>query len=201
MGNRRPAVPRARAPRGARRVARRRGSGAIATRQAHGLAALSGIGPETAAKFADVGVRTPDDLLRYVPRAYRDWREPIPIAALEEGEAIVVGNVLHVKERKGRLPLITIVLADDTGRIEAKLFGRAYLLGKLSAGDRLFVAGRVTRTGLLPEINVTSHKLLRDDERFEGEVVPIYAATKELPTRTIRNVIAKNLDRLVAQHA
>jgi ATP-dependent DNA helicase RecG len=139
--------------------------------------------------------------LRYIPRAYRDWREPIPIAALEEGEAIVVGNVLHVKERKGRLPLITVVLADETGRIEAKLFGRAYLLGKLSSGDRLFVAGRVTRTGLLPEINVTSHKQLRDDERYEGEVVPIYAATKDLPTRTIRNVIAKNLDRLIAQHA
>ena len=139
--------------------------------------------------------------MRYIPRAYRDWREPIPIAALEEGDAIVVGNVLHVKERKGRLPLITVVLADDTGRIEAKLFGRAYLLGKLSSGDRLFVAGRVTRTGLLPEINVTSHKLLRDDERYEGEIVPIYAATKDLPSRTIRNVIAKNLDRLVTQHA
>jgi ATP-dependent DNA helicase RecG len=136
-----------------------------------------------------------------VPRAYRDWREPIPIAALEEGEAIVVGSVLHVKERKGRLPLITVVLADDTGRIEAKLFGRAYLLGKLSSGDRLFVAGRVTRTGLLPEINVTSHKLLRADEQYEGEIVPVYAATKELPTRTIRNVIGKNLDRLIAQHA
>jgi ATP-dependent DNA helicase RecG len=145
-------------------------------------------------------VRTPADLLAYIPRAYRDWREPMPIGSLEEGEAIVVGSVLHVKERKGRLPLITIVLADDTGRIEAKLFGRAYMLGKLSAGDRLFVAGRVTRTGLLPEINVTSHKLLRDGERYEGEVVPIYAATKELPTRTIRSVIAKNLDRLVALH-
>jgi ATP-dependent DNA helicase RecG len=146
-------------------------------------------------------VRAPDDLLRHVPRAYRDWREPIPIAALQEGEAIVVGTVLHVKERKGRLALVTVVLADDTGRIEAKLFGRAYLLGKFSAGDKLFVAGRVTRTGLLPEINVTSHKLLRENERYEGEIVPIYAATKELPTRTIRNAIAKNLDRLVAQHA
>ena len=136
-----------------------------------------------------------------MPRAYRDWRKPMPIAALEEGEAIVVGTVAHVKERKGRLALITVVLADDTGRLEAKLFGRAYLFGKLAPGDRLFVAGRVTRAGLLPEMNVTSHKLLRDDERYEGEIVPIYAATKDLPTRTIRTVIGRNLERLIAQHA
>jgi ATP-dependent DNA helicase RecG len=136
--------------------------------------------------------------LRYIPRAYRDWREPVPIAMLTEGEVIVVGRIMHVKERKGRLPLVTVVLADATGRVEAKLFGRGYLLGKLLPGDRLFVAGRVTRAGLLPEINVTSHKLLRDDERYQGEIVPIYAATKDLPTRTIRAVISKNLGRLIA---
>ncbi len=117
---------------------------------------------------------------------------------LAEGEAIVVGRIVHVKERKGRLPLVTVVLADATGRVEAKLFGRGYLLGKLSPGDRLFVAGRVMRAGLLPEINVTSHKLLREDEGYEGEIVPIYAATKDLPSRTIRAVIAKNLARLIA---
>ena len=117
---------------------------------------------------------------------------------LAEGEVIVVGRIVHVKERKGRLPLVTVVLADETGRVEAKLFGRGYLLGKLAPGDRLFVAGRVTRVGLLPEINVTSHKLLHEDERYEGEIVPIYAATKDLPSRTIRAVIAKNLGRLIA---
>jgi ATP-dependent DNA helicase RecG len=108
--------------------------------------------------------------------------------------------VLRVKERPGRFPLVTAALQDDTGIVEAKWFGRRHLFGKFAAGDRLFVAGRVTRAGLLPEINVTNHKELREGERYEGEIVPIYAATKELPTRIIRNVVAKNLDRLIAQH-
>jgi ATP-dependent DNA helicase RecG len=127
----------------------------------------------------------------------------MPIASLREGEAIVVARVLRVKERKGRgrFQLVTAALQDDTGIIEAKWFGQRYLSGKLAPGDRIFVAGRVTRTGLLPEINVGTHKLLRDDEPFEGEIVPVYGATKELPSRTIRTVIAKNIDRLVAQHA
>jgi ATP-dependent DNA helicase RecG len=127
----------------------------------------------------------------------------MPIASLREGDAIVVARVLRVKERKGRgrFQLVTAALQDDTGVIEAKWFGQRYLSGKLAPGDRIFVAGRVTRTGLLPEINVGSHKLLHDDERYEGEIVPVYGATKELPSRVIRTVIAKNLDRLIAQHA
>jgi ATP-dependent DNA helicase RecG len=164
------------------------------------LSALSGIGPETAAKFAEVDVRTPDELLRYIPRAYRDWREPMPIASLREGEAIVVGTVVRVKERNGRFPLVTATLRDESGMIEAKWFGRRYLAGKLDVGDRLFIAGRVTRAGLLPEINVGTHKVLREGERYEGEIVPVYGATKDLPSRQIRSVIAKNLDRLIAGH-
>ena len=127
----------------------------------------------------------------------------MPIAGLREGEAIVVARVLRVKERKGRgrFQLVTAALQDDTGIIEAKWFGQRYLSGKLAPGDRIFVAGRVTRAGLLPEINVGTHKLLREDEPFEGEIVPVYGATKELPSRAIRTAIAKNIDRLVAQHA
>ena len=124
----------------------------------------------------------------------------MPIGSLREGEAIVVARVLRVKERQGRFPLVTATLQDDTGVIEAKWFGRRHLFGRLAQGDRLFVAGRVTRAGLLPEINVTTHRVLRENERWEGEVVPVYAATKELPTRTIRTVIAKNLDRLIGTH-
>ncbi|HEY0615769.1 MAG TPA: ATP-dependent DNA helicase RecG [Candidatus Elarobacter sp.] len=202
MGDRRSAVPHARAPGGARRLARRGGSRAIATRQTHGLASLAGIGRETAAKFAELGVETPDELLRSIPRAYRDWRQPMPIGTLREGEAIVVGRVLHVKERKGRgrFQLVTAALQDESGVIEAKWFGQRYLSGKLAPGDRLFVAGRVTRAGLLPEINVSAHRVLRENEPYEGEIVPVYAASKDLPTRAIRAAVARNLDRLIAQH-
>ena len=72
------------------------------------------------------------------------------------------------------------------------------MFGRFSAGDRLFVSGRVTRAGLLPEINVTAHKELRADEAYVGEIVPVYAATKELPSRTIRSAIAKNFERLLS---
>ena len=123
---------------------------------------------------------------------------PQAIGTLTEGEAILVGRVQSVKERAGRFPLVTVNLADDTGMIAAKFFGRRHLFGRFAPGDRLFVSGRVTRAGLLPEINVTAHRELRGDEPYVGEIVPVYGASKDLPTRTIRAAIAKNLDRLVS---
>ena len=137
-------------------------------------------------------------MLAYLPRAYRDWRTPQPIAQLADGEAIVVGEVVRVRERAGRFPLLSAELRDASGTVTAKWFGRRHLFGRIAAGDRLFVAGRVARNGLLPEINVATHRVLRAGEIYQGEIVPVYAASKELPTRTIRTIVAKNLDRLIA---
>jgi ATP-dependent DNA helicase RecG len=105
---------------------------------------------------------------------------------------------VHLHERRGRLALVTVVLDDGTGRVEAKLFGRSFLFGKLAVGDRMFVAGRVVRSGLLPQLNVSTHRVLREDEVWQGEIVPVYGATKDLTSKTIRGVIARNLDRLIA---
>jgi ATP-dependent DNA helicase RecG len=158
------------------------------------------VGAQTAAKFAELGITTPDDLLAHLPRAYRDWRVPVPIGEVKEteGETIVLGRVVHIKAAWGPRAPMTIVLEDATGRIEALLFGRGFLAGKLALGDRMFVAGRVTRGRLLPQINVSTQRVLREGEVFEGEIVPVYGATKDLTSKTIRSIVSRNLDRLIA---
>ena len=155
------------------------------------------MGPELARRFAEIGIVTPDELLAYLPRAYRDWRRAQPIGSLEPGDAVVVGTIAGLRERPGRFPLVSADLRDGTGSIAAKWFGRRYVFGKLSAGERLFVAGRVARGTRGLEINVTSHRVLQPGEVYAGEIVPVYAATKELTSRQIRSTIAKNLAPLI----
>jgi len=146
-------------------------------------------------------------LLTDLPRAYKDWRTPQPIAALaaralqgDGDEAIAVGTIEHVSERAGRYPLVTVRLRDASGTIAAKWFGRRHLLGgKFSVGERLFVTGRVAVRGLLAELNVTNHRVLREDEPYVGEIVPVYAASKDLTSRQIRALIQKNLAALIAR--
>ncbi len=134
-----------------------------------------------------------------MPRAYRDWRRPHAVATLEPGEAHIVATIVRVQERPGRFPLVTAELADDTGSITAKWFGRRHVYRTLPVGSRLFVAGRVSRGARGLELNVTSHRMLPDGEAYSGEIVPVYAASKELTSRQIRNAIGKNLGSLIGR--
>ena len=114
-------------------------------------------------------------------------------------EVNAVGTIVWVRERRARrLAIIEAELADESGTFVAKWFGRSYLMGALRKGMRLFVRGRTQRTLAGPSMNVSAHRVLAPDEPYRGELVPIYPAGKELTSRKIRQVVARNLPKLLA---
>lgn len=161
---------------------------------------LAGVGAETAERFAELGIRTPHDLLDAFPFRYDDLRSPTPAAQLgsSESEQNAVGSVVWVRERRARrLAIVEAELQDESGTFVAKWFGRAYLVGAFKKGMRLFVRGRVQRTLAGAAMNVTTHKILGADEPYRGEMVPIYAAGRSLTSRKIRQIVQRNLRALL----
>ena len=166
------------------------------------IAALRGVGPKTAALFRELGIETAGALLEYLPFRYDDLRFPTPAMHLGEtgGEENAVGRVAGVKERRVRgLEIVEVRLTDDVGdAFVAKWIGRnRYVYGRFREGMRLFVRGRIERTLSGPIVNVAHYGLLAEDERYRGELVPIYRASKELASRKIAMVVKKNLPRLL----
>ncbi len=165
------------------------------------LADLDGIGKGTLEKFAELGITTPDDLLHDFPYRYEDLRHPTPAAQLgaSEGEENAVGTIVWVRERRARnLAIVEAELQDPSGTFIAKWFGRTYLIGALKKGMRLFVRGRVQKTLAGASMNVSSHKVLDAGETYRGEVIPVYSASKSLTSRKIHQVVARNLETLIA---
>ena len=165
---------------------------------------LAGVGKESAAKFAELGIHSARDLLNTFPYRYEDLRYPTPAAHLgaERGadppEENAVGRVVWVKERRARhLAIVEAELRDESGTFIAKWFGRRYLLGTLKAEMRLFVRGRTQRALTGPVMNVATHKVLGEGEDYRGEIVPVYPASKALTSRKIRQVIARNFPKLL----
>jgi ATP-dependent DNA helicase RecG len=161
---------------------------------------LAAVGSETGERFAELGIRTTQDLLNDFPYRYEDLRFPTPAAKLAESESEqnAVGNIVWVRERRARnLAIVEAELQDDTGTFIATWFGRNYLIGALKKGMRLFVRGRVQRTLAGAKINVTTHRTLGEDEEYRGEMVPVYSASKTLTSRKIHQVIQRNLPRLL----
>jgi ATP-dependent DNA helicase RecG len=100
------------------------------------------------------------------------------------------------------VPVVWAEIEDDTGRLKVTWFGRRGLAGKLAIGERIFVHGRAalkrSRGAALVELNVLNHKILAADEPYRGAMVPVYPATKELPSRTIAATIERNLESLAS---
>ena len=150
-------------------------------------------------------------MLAHLPFRYEDLREPTLASALRmfdpQSEVNALGTVVSVRERRARIAIVEATLRDRSGEFNAVWFGRKYMFGKLSEGMRVFVRGRLERTGgrqapiaaslQVPKINVSTHRVFGESESYAGEIVPVYRATKDLPTRRIRQIIAKNLPRLL----
>ncbi len=163
---------------------------------------LAGVGAKSAPLFRELGIATARDLLEYFPFRYDDLRFPVPASALgtSPGEENAVGEVLSVKERRARdLEIVELRMRDASGQFVAKWIGRRrYVIGRFKTGMRLFVRGRVERSFAGPVLNVSHYELLGEGETYRGEMVPIYRASKDLTTRKIAGVIAKNLPHLFA---
>ncbi|MGH7714680.1 MAG: DEAD/DEAH box helicase, partial [Vulcanimicrobiaceae bacterium] len=156
-----------------------------------------------------MGLSTPSDLLAHIPRDYKDWREPRPLAAIaadalhsaEPAEEIAVAHVVSVRDIRARIAITNVELRDESGSLRAVWYGRRGLDGKIRPGMRLFVHGRVAakrrRGAVTIELNVMHHRVLDEDATFTGEIVPVYPATKEVPTRTLRSIISRNLPALL----
>ncbi len=162
---------------------------------------LEGVGPKSIPLFRELGIESSHDLLDYLPFRYDDLRFPTPSVALGSsgGEENAVGIVEHVKERRVRgLEIVEARLRDDAGMFTAKWIGRnRYVYGRFKEGMRLFVRGRVERTLAGAVISVGQYAVLRDGEAYQGEMVPVYRASKDLTTRKIATVVHKNLARLL----
>ncbi|MCU0641396.1 MAG: ATP-dependent DNA helicase RecG [Candidatus Margulisbacteria bacterium] len=156
---------------------------------------LKGVGPRLAAIFAKVGVRTIEDLLYFVPRAYEDRRNLLPIVKVRPNELVVVkGDILRVESQRtrSRFSVLKVYLSDKTATIQAVWFNQPYLTKLFRRGVRLIVSGKVEYSqydGLL-QLQV------RDFEIDTGETLPIvpkYHLTEGLYPKKLRAVIASAL--------
>ena len=116
------------------------------------LTSLPGIGPQRAALFARLNVRTVGELLRLYPRAYEDRTRLVSIASLEAGTPACFEAAVVTTPRTNRIPkpgsrmleVTKFTVADDTGRLNLTFFNAAHSAGALRVGERYCFYGVLT---------------------------------------------------------
>lgn len=156
------------------------------------LLSLPGVGPARAALFARLGIRTRRDLLFHLPRAWRDWRRPVPVAALAPGlEAVVRARLTHLARparSRGRT-VLRATFEDATGRVAAVWYNAPFLARSLQIGRDYVLAGRVAPGSARLLVNPEWEPAAPEPSPHAGRIVPVYPATEGLSQRTIRRAV------------
>jgi ATP-dependent DNA helicase RecG len=129
------------------------------------IASLPGVGPKTAAKLAEQGLETLDDLVRVLPTGYRDRRQRSALSRAEDGQQVAVQATVHRFSQRffrGRYFAELHCLAHEDGR-EVAVVGQWFhrvggLAERAPAGKAVLLIGRVSRkkgraTLIHPEIH------------------------------------------------
>lgn len=158
---------------------------------------LKGIGEKTEALFRRLGVNTIEDLIRYYPRGYDIFEDPVPISQLEEGRtAAVTGAVFGRIQVSGnqRLQITTLYLKDLTGTLKVIWFRMPFLRNTLGKKGPITLRGRVVRKrdGLVmehPEIYDPSVKY----EEKRHSMQPVYSLTAGLTNNAVIKAVKQAL--------
>jgi len=161
------------------------------------VTALVGVGPRQAAKLARLGVRTIRDLLYLFPRRYNDFSSLKTINQLRYGEEVtIIGTIWETKTRETRkgVTLVTSIIADGTGTIQATWFNQPHLAKSLRPGRQIVLSGKVDEyLGRLvfqsPEWEPLEAELIHT-----ARLVPVYPLTKGISARWLRRLMKRTVD-------
>ncbi len=165
------------------------------------------VGGTTAKRLAaDFGMRTVGDLLRHYPRRYARRGELTDLASLRDGEDVtVLARVATVTTRKmatRRAKLTEVTVTDGRGRLILTFFRKNdYWERRLTPGTYGLFAGKIStfkgkRQLAHPDFEPLAAPDASKAEEYAAELIPVYPATKAMPSWKIANAVRTVLDTL-----
>ncbi|MGH9795260.1 MAG: ATP-dependent DNA helicase RecG [Candidatus Acidiferrales bacterium] len=176
---------------------------------------LKGVGPQRAAKLAERGIATLEDLLAYLPFRYEDRIHFTAIHEVKPGGtytvqgAVMSGGVVRFAHSHWaqRNAIYHLAVRDATGTLHCKFFHGGYLESRLKPGQRIVVHGKAELDPMRPVriemINPQMEILSADGEQDStemGRIVPIYEAIGGITSRVLRRIIYGVLQQGFTMH-
>jgi ATP-dependent DNA helicase RecG len=160
------------------------------------LDTVKGIGTQTAALFAKVGVRTIDNLLAYLPRSYQDYSQLLPITKLRPGivsfEAVITQSAGRYVRRG--MHITEAIATDPTGSVRIVWFNQPYRAAALKSGESYYVCGEYKLSRQRMSVLNPSIEKVSDFPAHTARIVPIYKESKGIKSHQVRRTIQRVID-------
>ena len=159
---------------------------------------LKGIGEKTEKLFAKIGISTVGDMLRYYPRGYDIYEEPVSISDVREGQVVAVNGMIfgRVQVSGNRsLQVTTMHVKDLTGTLKVIWFRMPYLRNTFQKGGAVTLRGKIVRKR--NELVMEHPEVFYPPEQYDGKkntLQPIYGLTAGLSNHAIMKAMHQALD-------
>ena len=163
-----------------------------------GIREIKGIGEKAEKTFSKVGIHTVGNLIRYYPRGYEVYEDPVAVGEIEEGHTMTVSGAIYGRVQVSGSPkmqITTLYLKDLTGTLKVIWFRMPFLRNTLSRGGVITLRGRIVRKkdGLVmehPEIFYPSNKY----EEKRSSLQPVYPLTSGLTNNAVLKAIRQAVE-------
>jgi ATP-dependent DNA helicase RecG len=158
---------------------------------------LPGISAGFGSKLRKLGIATVADLLYHFPHRYDDYRTLKPINLLEYGEeTTIIGTIWDTKTRssRGGSAIVSSIIADASGTIEAVWFNQPYLARQLRAGMQIVLSGKVEEHLGRLIMRAPTWEPLEKELIHTARLVPIYPLTQGISARWLRRLMKRVVD-------
>ena len=161
------------------------------------LRELKGVGEKTEKLFQKLGIQTTDDLLHYYPRNYDAYDEPGEISSLKENTVVAVKGTIttgvYVNKIRN-LQVISITVADATGRLPVVWFNASYLKNTLKKGSCFIFRGKISRKKGRLEMEHPEIFTPAAYEEILHSMQPVYGLTAGLSNKLIVKLMHQVLE-------
>ncbi|MBS4885179.1 MAG: ATP-dependent DNA helicase RecG [Clostridiales bacterium] len=161
------------------------------------LRELKGVGEKTEKLFQKIGITTAEELLRYYPRTYDIYEEPVEIASAEEDKTVsiraTIATGIYINQIRN-LQVLTTTVADASGRLPVAWFNAPYLRGTLKKGSVFILRGKIIRKKGRPQMEHPEIFTPAAYEEIIHSMQPVYGLTKGLSNKMITKMVHQILD-------
>ena len=168
--------------------------------EATNIRELKGIGETTQKLFHKIGIETVGDLIRYYPKGFDIYEEPVPIAEAGEGTVVTVTGAIFGKVQVSgtkNMQVTSMHVKDITGTLRAVWFRMPFLRNTFAGGGVVTLRGRIVnrKGGSVMEHPEIFYPSSRYDEKLHT-LQPVYGLTAGLTNNAVMKAVKQALSRL-----
>lgn len=157
-----------------------------------------GLKKQTLEAFHNKKIYTVDDVVRYTPYKYLDYREFTPLKDALNKDCLISAYIQNVGQKPNSKMISAEAIEETTGtKITISWFGQSFMLNRIKelTFKQVAVCGKVVDRGRYG-ICITDPSYIMEKELFTKRIVPVYRKMKGISEQMLHSVIKEALNHV-----